>query len=71
MRIAICGTACQGKTTLINDIIKEWPMYSKSKESYRKVITEEKLKINRFILLLHWFNQLKVIDLSHLKEEKK
>lgn len=47
MRIAICGTACQGKTTLINDIIKEWPMYSKSKESYRKVITEEKLKINK------------------------
>ena len=47
MRIAICGTACQGKTTLITDIIKEWPMYSKSKESYRTVIAEEKLKINK------------------------
>lgn len=47
MRIAICGTACQGKTTLINDMIKTWPMYKKSTESYRKVIKEEKLKINK------------------------
>lgn len=47
MRIAICGTACQGKTTLIDDILKNWPMYKKSKESYRKVIKEEKLKINK------------------------
>jgi len=47
MRIAICGSACQGKSTLINDMIKNWPMYKKSDESYRQVIKEEKLKINK------------------------
>jgi predicted ATPase len=47
MRIAICGSACQGKSTLINDIINNWPMYKKSDESYRQVIKEEKLKINK------------------------
>jgi len=47
MRIAISGSACQGKTTLVNDFIKNWPMYRKSEESYRKVIKEEKLGINK------------------------
>jgi hypothetical protein len=47
MRLAIVGSACQGKTTFINDIIKKWPAYSKSKESYREVIKSEQLKINK------------------------
>lgn len=47
MRIAISGTACQGKTTLINDFIVNWPCYKRSNESYRKVIKEEQLKINK------------------------
>ena len=47
MRIAISGSACQGKTTLVNDFIKNWPSYKKSNESYRKVIKEDKLKINK------------------------
>lgn len=47
MRIAICGSACQGKSTLIYDMIKNWPMYKKSDESYRQVIKEENLKINK------------------------
>jgi len=47
MRIAISGSACQGKTTLVNDFIKNWPIYKKSEESYRKVIKEEKLGINK------------------------
>jgi len=47
MRIAISGTACQGKTTLINDFLKTWPSYTRSNESYRKVLKEEKLKINK------------------------
>ena len=47
MRIAIIGTASQGKTTLINDFIKNWPTYARSKETYRKLIKEESLKINK------------------------
>jgi hypothetical protein len=46
MRIAISGSACQGKSTLIDDIIKKWPMYKRSEESYRKLITEESLLLN-------------------------
>jgi predicted ATPase len=41
MRIAISGTACQGKTTLINDIKKEWPSYTIVDSSYRKIIKEK------------------------------
>lgn len=46
MRIAISGSACQGKSTLINDMIKTWPMYSRSAESYRKVIQDESIPLN-------------------------
>lgn len=47
MRIAISGTACQGKTTLINDFLKNWPNYCKSKESYRDLVKKEKLPLNK------------------------
>jgi hypothetical protein len=46
MRIAISGSACQGKSTLIDDIIKKWPMYKRSEESYRKIIKEENIPLN-------------------------
>jgi len=46
MRIAISGSACQGKSTLIDDIIKKWPMYKRSDELYRKIIKEEALPLN-------------------------
>lgn len=38
MRISVSGTACQGKTTLINDFIKNWPNYKTPSNSYRDVI---------------------------------
>jgi len=47
MRIAISGTACQGKTTLINDFLKKWPNYTRSKESYREIVKKEKLPLNK------------------------
>ena len=47
MRISISGSACQGKSTLINDIIKKWPMYKRSDESYRKLIKNESLPLNK------------------------
>jgi len=47
MRIAIIGSACQGKTTLVNDIIKSWPGYTAHESSYRKAVREKKLPINK------------------------
>lgn len=47
MRIAIIGSACQGKTTFVNDFLKNWPTYKRSKESYRDLVKKEKLKINK------------------------
>jgi AAA domain len=47
MRISISGSACQGKSTLIEDIIKKWPMYKRSEESYRKLIKDESLPLNK------------------------
>jgi len=47
MRIAITGAACQGKSTLVENFIKKWPSYKRSKESYRTAIKEENLKINK------------------------
>lgn len=47
MRIAISGSACQGKTTLVNDILKNWPTYNRSNESYRKLLKKEAIKINK------------------------
>ena len=41
MRIAISGTACQGKSTLIQDFIKEWPSYQREKTDYRDIIKEK------------------------------
>jgi hypothetical protein len=47
MRIAVSGTACQGKSTFIQDFLKNWSSYSRSKESYRDIVLKEKLKINK------------------------
>lgn len=38
MRISISGTACQGKTTLIKDFIKNWTKYSTPSQTYRDTI---------------------------------
>lgn len=44
MRIAISGSACQGKSTLVNDFLKQWSMYKRSDESYRKAIKNDGIK---------------------------
>ena len=41
MRIAISGTAAQGKTTLINDFLKKYPNYTTPKKTYRDVISTD------------------------------
>lgn len=43
MRIAISGTACQGKSTLIKDFKEKWPSYTSPDKTYRDVITEQNL----------------------------
>jgi predicted ATPase len=43
MRIAISGTACQGKTTLIKDFLGQWPNYVTPKKTYRDIIKENDL----------------------------
>jgi len=47
MRIAVCGSACQGKSTLINSIARTWPSYKVHESSYRKAIREKNLPINK------------------------
>jgi AAA domain len=43
MRIAISGTANQGKTTLIKDFLAKWPMYKTESKNYRDLLKEQKL----------------------------
>lgn len=47
MRIAIAGTQNTGKSTFIDDFIKEWPMYKKASKSYREVAKERNIKLNQ------------------------
>jgi len=44
MRIAISGTACQGKSTLIKDFLDTWPNYNTPEKTYRDVIIEQGLE---------------------------
>jgi len=67
MRIAISGTACQGKTTLITDFLEQWPNYKTPKKTYRDIIKENNLdhssKTNKK-------TQKKILDFM-IKEQKK
>jgi len=47
MRIAFSGSAGIGKTTVVNDFLKNWPNYKKSNESYRDLLKKEKIPINK------------------------
>jgi len=47
MRLAVIGTQCIGKTTLVTDFLKEWKMYRKCGNHYRKVIADLNLDINQ------------------------
>jgi hypothetical protein len=47
MRIAISSTQLNGKTTLVNAFKAKWPMYVSPEKTYRDIIQEKGLSINR------------------------
>jgi thymidylate kinase len=47
MKIAFIGTQCNGKTTLIDEFIKNWPAYKRPEVTYRDILAEKKLKLNQ------------------------
>lgn len=47
MRIAVSGTANMGKSTFISDVVNKHPEYQSPKSTYRNIILDNKLKINK------------------------
>lgn len=48
MRICISGPGCQGKSTLINDFLENWPSYTTPKKTYRDQLLKENLKHSKY-----------------------
>lgn len=46
-KIGIIGTQCIGKSTLIEDMILQWPQLTRPEKTYRDLIKEKKLPINK------------------------
>lgn len=74
MRIAISGTAGQGKSTLLKAFLNRWPMYMTPSKTYRDVIVENNLSHSSNtsdetqLLILNWMmeEQLKYPKDSHV-----
>jgi len=47
MRIAIIGAQNTGKSTLVDSFIKQWPMYKRPAKTYRDIIKEKNLPLNK------------------------
>jgi hypothetical protein len=47
MRIAIIGAQNTGKTTLIEEFLKQWPMYKRPEKTYRDFIKEQNIQLNK------------------------
>lgn len=47
MKIAFMGSQSVGKSTLIKEFLSRWPMYELPKKTYRDLIQEKKLKLNK------------------------
>jgi len=47
MRICVCGAACVGKSTFIKDFLENWPSYQFSGETYRAILDEKNIKLNK------------------------
>ncbi len=46
-KIGIIGTQCIGKSTLVEDMMLQWPQLSKPEKTYRDLIKEKNLPINK------------------------
>jgi len=46
-KIGVIGTQCVGKSTLVDDMIIQWPQLVRPEKSYRDFIKSKKLKINK------------------------
>ena len=46
-KIGIIGTQCVGKSTLIEDMKTKWPMFKSPDKTYRDLIKEKKLPVNK------------------------
>lgn len=67
MRIAISGTSCVGKTTLINDFVKTWPNYTIEQFSYRDKIANHSKhsdKDTQWMILNNMIDELQKHDSS-------
>lgn len=47
MRVAFCGAGAVGKSTLIEGMIQQWPMYKRPSRTYRDIINEQGLIVNK------------------------
>ena len=69
MRLAISGTGCQGKSTLIKDFLEEWSMYSTESQTYRDLISSEDLphskeatKDTQWKILNHMIDEMQTFE---------
>jgi hypothetical protein len=46
-KIGIIGTQCIGKSTLIEDMMLQWPQLSRPEKTYRDLVKEKNLPINK------------------------
>lgn len=47
MKIALMGAQNTGKSTLVENFIKQWPMYKRPEKTYRDIIKEQNIKLNK------------------------
>jgi len=47
VKIAIVGAQATGKTTLIEEFLKQWPMYKRPEKTYRDFIKEQNIQLNK------------------------
>jgi len=47
VKIAIIGAQNVGKTTLVEEFLKQWPMYKRPEKTYRDFIKEQNIQLNK------------------------
>lgn len=62
MRLAISGTAAQGKTTLLDAFLKKWDMYQTPEKSYRSILpdnhSKETTQETQWAILNHMIDEM-------------